>query len=214
MTLIEHLDMTLAIPREQARRLPPFTPWREASNIITPNTVSWVPRDHAETSPDWTQLIPCAVLLDPQGNCITFRRNASDTPELHRRTSIIIGGHSSTQDAQHTWDNLQVMRHTLRRELKEEVTQDLCPPQLPEALVYDQSTPNCTRHLAVLYYISVHGLVRAAAPEEFDDDPTHNGRPQPISDLAAVSDTLDPWTTIIVSHLTSATPSNHNPHPG
>ena len=201
MPSIQPLEMTLAIPRRQASRIPPFTPWRDARDMITPHTVAWVPRDHAENSPDWTQLIPCAVLQNPSGHYVTFLRTTSSTPELHRRTSIVVGGHCTLDDAHHTWDHLQVMRHTLRRELMEEVTLDLSPPETPEALVYDQSTTNCTMHLAVLYHISVEGTVRAAAPEEFDDDPRHNGRPQPLEDLAAIPASLDPWSKIIVNHL-------------
>jgi predicted NUDIX family phosphoesterase len=129
--------------------------------------VRYLPRDFAETSEDWKQLIPYNVLVRKlDAHVLPFtvfsylRGGGQGEKRLHGRRSIGVGGHVSDIDGDE--DVLARFNAGLQRELHEELiltTENGVPPLSfePAALINDDSNAVGRVHLGVLYVHDVTG---------------------------------------------------------
>lgn len=210
------LNPTVVIPAKNVADLPDYCPWEKASLSINGNALQWMPREEAERSDRYVQIIPSAIISSEPGVYHTFRRCPSPIPELSDKTSIIIGGHcditdiqpnSTIQDIEQADPSLlaklaadfsTVFSNAMLRELYEEVSCLATPPRQPICTVYDRSTEKTAQHLALIFPITCTRRLRANAPEEFVDDPELNGKLVSTRRLARQPDRLDPWTRLII----------------
>ena len=227
--LEDSLHPTVVIDSRLVKYLPDYLPWQQAHEVINPTNLLWVPRSEAEATLDLTQVIPSAIISAQPHQYHTFKRRSSDFEQLANKVSIIIGGHCDYDDIQPdnyqelTTDHQQlsdwaqyfgqVFQRTVARELMEEVGYNIRPrrynaaaPNIkPVAVVRDQSSTKTAQHLAIIYPITCHHKLYAAAPEEFAPDVQNNGILKHIHQLQRNPAALDPWTRIISNHITSST---------
>lgn len=140
----------LAFERKQAEGLLAGTPLPWSPEQALPPTV-WRPRAELEHDPNFLQVIPYAVLENPQGQIWAYRRSGGDN-RLKGRCSIGVGGHVDAQDASHSF--LETIQGALQRELAEELENP--PkyfPEKPLAWIHESETPVGRVHLGLVWIL-------------------------------------------------------------
>ena len=104
----------------------------------------FIPRDIAEDSPEYKQIIPYIVIRNRDNyNILTYKRTKSGGEgRLHEKYSIGIGGHINPEDHQIGNSGIQTVLNAAQRELKEEINFSLAPRvrlQLLPKHIYDDS---------------------------------------------------------------------------
>ena len=157
------------------------------------------PRSQAEKNPNYLQPIPCAV-LKYQDKVLILKRNSQDT---HFTTNTTFGRaeHVIQSDA-----GPDILLNTLNRELTEEVfiKEALDPPRGPVALIRTDEDARASRHIAVLYEITLKSeedVALALNQKEFrfTRGTSMSGRLVPINELGTLYDEMGNWSKFIVN---------------
>jgi predicted NUDIX family phosphoesterase len=158
----------------------------------------FAPRSQAEKNPNYLQPIPCAVLRY-QDKVLILKRNKPGHP-LHNKYDIWAGGHVIESDA-----GTDILLNTLHRELTEEVfiKEAFDPPRGPVALIRTDEDARASRHIAVLYEITLKSEDVALALNQkefrFTRGTSMSGRLVPINELAALYNEMGNWSKSIVN---------------
>ncbi len=129
---------------------------RYLSTLLDPLNISYRPRADMETDPSFKQLIPYVIFRhsDQQKEARVFcytRGKGQGEQRLHRKRSIGVGGHISTDDA----DSHDAYAEGMRRELDEEVVIDSPYQQRCVGLINDDETEVGKVHLGVVHLVDL-----------------------------------------------------------
>jgi predicted NUDIX family phosphoesterase len=153
-----------------------------------------------EHDPTFKQLIPYVIFRhrSDQGEISLFqytRGTGQGEQRLHRKRSIGVGGHISSEDAVVTSD-ADPYAEGLRRELDEEVWVRTAYTDRRVALINDDQTDVGRVHLGVVHIFDVDQP--DVAPRE---DELHEAGFQPLAALRADLDGMESWSRICLQGL-------------
>ena len=191
----------LCLPRSSVDNLVRFTPWESADWLFraAQEGMRWLPRGEAETSDEFIQPIPCALVLGADKGYYVFRHVSEGRPDLRARLSLIVGGHIDWDGGMSEFPEL--IEATLAREIREELDAEQMGPAKPVGLVMDHASIESSRHVGFVHEVTMTGPVRPTAGEEFALSSSYAGRLCGIAELSERlsmhHDDLDPWSSII-----------------
>jgi predicted NUDIX family phosphoesterase len=167
--------------------------------LLDSSHISYRPRSEMETNPDFKQLIPYVICRyrDPAGDKLFqyTRGGGQGEKRLHKKRSVGIGGHISSDDAsavsgQHPYEE------GMRRELDEEVSIDCKCTQRCVGLINDDQTEVGRVHLGVVH---VFDLERPSV-EPRETDLVDCGF-RSVSELLVELDGFETWSQICLKAL-------------
>ena len=162
----------------------------------------WCNRVEAETSIDWVQPIPCAIIRDRQNRYCAFRRIQNTRHDLKGKVSLVIGGHIDKiefPEKEPVINDLFLM--TLLREIEEEISVEILSEAVPLGVVIDNSSVVSLRHIGILYEVSISNPIEVAATEEFSKRSNMSGQFFSANDLLRYHAQMDPWSKLIFEDL-------------
>jgi predicted NUDIX family phosphoesterase len=156
-----------------------------------------IPRSECETNPQFVQLIPYIVIIDPNGFIFTYvRGKATGEERLKAKLSIGLGGHVDEGPLSH-----QLLQEEACRELKEEIGLDLDPDDIKfEGLIYEEVTEVGTVHLGLLAIVQLkYGFYVVQ-----EEGHIESGQWLPLTKLAedGTVERLELWSQAVLNHLT------------
>ncbi len=171
------------------------------ARILQNGSPEFVPREQAEESDKYQQVVPYAVLRNADGRYFMARRRADlKRKELQKKLTILVGGHAEKKD----WNSATpeaVFETCLRRELEEELCGIRIDEIRPLGFVHDPHTRVGALHLAFVHEVTVGGKVivrRQAIDKEFGREPVTWVTKD---DIKNKMDELDPWSQLVASKL-------------
>jgi predicted NUDIX family phosphoesterase len=170
---------------------------RYLGELFSPQHTSYRARGEMEHDPDYKQLIPYVIFryTDTAGEPYLFRYTrgtGQGEQRLHRKQSIGVGGHISSDDA----DEINPYEEGMRRELDEEV--DIRTPYHAQCvgLINDDQTDVGKVHLGVVHLFDVESPdVRPREDEIIDAGFV------PVAQLLSGLDGLESWSQICLQAL-------------
>ena len=195
-------ERVLVVPASLLHRLGYFQGFssdvdRYLEQLFSPQHTSYRARGEMEHDPSFKQLIPYVIFrhTDPSGGQYLFRYTrgtGQGEQRLHRKQSIGIGGHISSDDA----DEINPYEEGMRRELAEEV--DIRTPYRAKCvgLINDDQTEVGKVHLGVVHIFDVEDPdVRPREDEIVDAGFV------PLQQLLSDTDRLESWSQICLQAL-------------
>lgn len=152
----------------------------ELREMLDSRTGCWIPKDRAEVSPEWKQLIPYCLLMR-DGELLSYQRSeACGEARLVGKRAFGIGGHIDQPRDQNELDRLVAPNvafgAAIRRALWAELGEELeilggghLRPHF-QGFLYDDDTPVGRVHLGLVYLIELppHAVVRSVDPAVVD----------------------------------------------
>jgi predicted NUDIX family phosphoesterase len=173
MSLV-HTEHVLVVPTEVFHRIGHFNGFcgevdRYLDELLDPRHISYRPRGEMEQDPSFKQLIPYVIFrhTDDAGRVTIFqytRGRGQGEQRLHRKRSVGVGGHISSDDA--AVEGGDPYREGMRRELDEEVIIDTACREQCIGLINDDDTEVGRVHLGVVHLVDVDEP--CVAPREAD----------------------------------------------
>lgn len=170
------------------------------SALLRPEWMSYRPRNEMEQDPSFKQLIPYVLFRfrRAEGETDLFaycRGSGQGEARLHRKRSVGIGGHISSEDV--LTDNLtDVYREGLRRELAEEVQIATEYTESCVGIINDDQTDVGRVHLGIVHLFDVLAPHVVAREDDIAD-----GRFVSIDELLAQRDQFETWSQICLDAL-------------
>ena len=195
-------ERVLVVPASLLRSLGYFQGFtsdvdRYLDELFNSQHSSYRARDEMEHDPSFKQLIPYVIFRHtaPSGEQSLFRYTrgtGQGEQRLHRKQSIGIGGHISSDDA----DEINPYEEGMRRELAEEV--DIRTPYRAECvgLINDDQTDVGKVHLGVVHIFDVE--TPDVRPRE---DEIVDAGFVPLRELLSDMDGLESWSQICLQAL-------------
>lgn len=198
-------EQVLVVPTEVFRRVGYFQGFcgdaeRYLEQLLRPEWMSYQPRGAMEQDPNYKQLIPYVIFRcqNESGRPLLFaytRGSGQGETRLHRKRSIGIGGHISSDDGSAVGHE-NVYREGLRRELEEEVIIDTAYREKCVGLINDDQTEVGTVHLGVVHIFDVdRPLVRAREADIADASFV------PVDQLIEQNSEFESWSQICLEAL-------------
>jgi predicted NUDIX family phosphoesterase len=205
-----HGSLVLAVPNEQVlvvptqlfRQLGYFQGFnrevdRYVDQLLNAEHTSYQPRAKMEEDPSFKQLIPYVIFRyrDEDGQTLVFqytRGTGQGEQRLHRKRSVGIGGHISSEDAGRTCAYAEGMR----RELDEEVSIETAYREACVGLINDDQTEVGQVHLGVVHMFDVESPEVHPREEEI----TEAGF-VPVDQLLQDLDGFESWSRICLEAL-------------
>jgi predicted NUDIX family phosphoesterase len=127
--------------------------------LMRPENLSFRPRSEVEADPSFKQLIPYVLFChkDALGRTTVFeyvRGKGQGEGRLHKKRSVGIGGHISSDDTSNESDS-HPFEEGMRRELEEEVEVSSAYEKRCVGLINDDETEVGRVHLGVVYCFDV-----------------------------------------------------------
>ena len=199
----------LVVPRDVVSDLKGFVPWR----AIDPDTMDkisascdWSPRPSAEQSSDLVQLISCAVVRDNNGNYSISRRIGATRKDLHWKLTLLYGGH--VERVEHGLELTDLLQANMLRELQEEISVSEVDEIGIVGTVNDLTNLASSRHIAIVFEVSISSEVSIQAGEEFSLQSKYCGEFMDSAELALLERRFDPWSRLLFHNWINPTPSN------
>lgn len=201
---VADVEQVLVVPTEKFHEIGQFQGFRDQvdhylEQLLTPDQMSFRPRDIMEKSPEFKQLIPYVIFehTDDQGNQHVFqyvRGKGQGESRLHSKRSVGIGGHVSSEDAPS--DSHDPFQEGMRRELAEEVTFNAPHEMVCAGLINDDESEVGQVHLGVVY------LCKIQRPEVLpnEEDILEAGF-RPVNDLLAKLEEFETWSSICLEAI-------------
>jgi len=173
---------------------------RYLDGLLRVEHLSFLPRNEVEEDPGYKQLIPYVIFryTDPRDGAMVFqytRGTGQGEGRLHRKRSIGIGGHISSEDAANRCDT-DSYEIGLHRELSEEVAIETPYDAACVGLINDDETEVGRVHLGVVHLYDVEQP--AISPREVD---IAEAGFEPIDALLAESNQFETWSRICFESL-------------
>ncbi|MDG2385282.1 MAG: NUDIX domain-containing protein [Pirellulaceae bacterium] len=170
--------------------------------LLTPELISYRPRDEMEENPSFKQLIPYVIFrhLDADGQCWLFqytRGSGQGEKRLHAKRSIGIGGHISSDDAGFA-QGANPYHEGMRRELSEEVAIKTKYSDRCVGLINDDETEVGKVHLGIVHIFDVEQ--QAVTPCE---DEIHEAGFVRVEELFESREGMESWSRICMEGLFS-----------
>lgn len=198
-----NIQEVLVVPRDVVSDLKGFVAWDD----IPDDTISsiresrgWSPRPQAEQSDDLVQLISCAVVRNSEGGISVSRRNAADRKDLHWKFTLVYGGH-----VEQIGDDLELvdlLKENMLRELQEEISVDEVDEVEIVGTVNDLTDLVSSRHVAVVFDVSVSCDTSVTAKEEFFLGSKFSRFMGPL-EIEPLQHRFDPWSRLLYQHWIS-----------
>ncbi len=191
-------EEVLVIPAAHFRSVGEFHGFRPADadsirRLMNPQVMTFLPRQQAETNPDYKQLIPYVVLAS-QGEIFHYNRGIQGTEtRLQSLRSIGIGGHITKQDQNETGD---LYRMGMLRELNEEV--EILTPYQEEFLgfIYDGRTEVGQVHIGVVHLLELEERLAFAKEEGISESGF-----APLKELLKYRDQFETWSQFALDEI-------------
>ena len=197
MTSVSTQDI-LVVPRDLVSDLRGFVSW----SAIDPVTIvalsescDWSPRSYAERSSDLVQLISCAVVRNVDGNYSVSRRSGTERRDLHWKLTLLYGGH--VERMENGLELTDLLKVNLLRELNEEIGVSDVDEVGIVGTVNDLTNLASSRHIAVVFDVSISGEVSIQAGEEFSLGSEYCGEFLDSAGLAPLEHRFDPWSRLL-----------------
>ena len=197
MTSLSPQDV-LVVPRELVSNLKGFVPWEK----IDPDTIvalrescDWSPRPHAERSSSLVQLISCAAVRDIDGRYSVTRRTSAGRDDLNWKFTLLYGGH--VERVGRGLDLTGLLKENLRRELQEEIGVSDVEDIKIVGTVNDLTSLVSSRHIAIVFDVTVSEDVSVQAGEEFSLGSQYCGGFLDSVELAPIAHRFDPWSKLL-----------------
>ena len=186
----------LVIPRERIPERTALVVWESAEPDLW-KEADWMPRERAETSREWVQPIPCAVMLTLGRKHHIFRRVRQGRKDLRSRISLVIGGHVERDDSLGEDNLANTVERALMREIQEEL--GIVPEEAPRplGLLVDASSIAASRHIALVHEVITQQRVQPQPRGEFCTRSRLGSRTYSAEELAQFRLRLDPWSAIL-----------------
>ena len=170
--------------------------------LLSPQHTSYRSRAAMEADPSFKQLIPYVIFCHTgaAGDVWIFRYTrgtGQGEQRLHRKQSVGIGGHISSDDA----SGSQPYAEGMRRELDEEVSINTSYSDRCVGLINDDETEVGKVHLGVVHVFDVE--TPDVAPREKD---IADAGFRPVSELLADLDGFESWSRICLQALFGSQP--------
>jgi predicted NUDIX family phosphoesterase len=171
--------------------------YRYVPELLSPQHTSYRPRGQMENDPSFKQLIPYVIFrhTDHAGCFRLFqytRGTGQGEERLHRKRSIGIGGHISSDDA----GERNAYAEGMRRELAEEVSIDTPYREQCVGLINDDQTEVGRVHLGIVHLFDVEQpQVRPREAEILDAGFV------PVEELVADLEGFETWSQICLQAL-------------
>ncbi len=195
-------EQVLVVPTELFHQLGYFQGFsrdadRYVDQLIGSEQTSYRPRDKMEADPSFKQLIPYVIFRyqDPAGQTLIFqytRGIGQGEQRLHRKRSVGIGGHISSDDEGATCAYAEGMR----RELEEEVLINTPYQQQCVGLINDDQTEVGKVHLGVVHMFDV--LEPRVQPRESE---IVEAGFEPVEHLMQDLESFESWSRICLEAL-------------
>jgi len=176
-----------------------FTPDvdRYLGTLLDPTQTSYRPRGLMEQDPSFKQLIPYVIFChtDAAGRLAVFRYtrgSGQGERRLHRKQSVGIGGHISSDDS----GAAEPYAEGMKRELNEEVCINTSYQQTCVGLINDDQTEVGKVHLGVVHVFRVEEP--NIVPREAD---IVEAGFRPVEELLANLDQFESWSQICLEAL-------------
>lgn len=167
---------------------------RYLSTLLDPTYTSYRPRNEVEEDPSFKQLIPYCIFRHDGKIFYYTRGGGSGESRLKSKRSVGIGGHISTDDAEHA-DS--VYRVGLEREIAEEVHLESAFTETCVGMINDDETEVGKVHLGVVHIFDLE--VPKVRPREESIQETGFAQP---SELVRELDRFETWSQICLNYLT------------
>lgn len=173
---------------------------RYLDSLLHSSQASYRPRGQMEDDPDFKQLIPYVVFrhVDSDGRTTVFqytRGTGQGEGRLHRKRSIGVGGHISSDDLREDGSG-NPYEEGLRRELDEEVEIRTTHDTRCVGLINDDETAVGRVHLGVVHVCDVAEAEVYSRESEIVDAGF-----RPIEELFAQIDQFETWSQICLRAL-------------
>jgi predicted NUDIX family phosphoesterase len=197
-------EHVLVVPTDVFHRLGHFQGFcrevdRYLDQLLQPEHISYRPRALMEQNPSFKQFIPYVIFrhTNEAGRTTVFqytRGKGQGEQRLHRKRSVGVGGHISSDDAAEP--GADPYREGMRRELEEEVTFEGPWREQCVGLINDDETDVGRVHLGVVHVIDVEQPT--VRPRESE---IVQAGFQPVEDLLADLDGFETWSQICLQAL-------------
>jgi predicted NUDIX family phosphoesterase len=201
MSLVQ-TEKVLVVPTEVFRRLGYFQGFsaeteRYLEELLSPEHTSYRPRGKMEQDPSFKQLIPYVIFrhTDGAGRESVFaytRGKGMGEQRLHRKRSVGVGGHISSDDSA----EINPYDEGLRRELAEEVIIDTPYRERCVGLINDDESEVGRVHLGVVHLFDVESP--AVVPRETE---IVEAGFRPVGELLANLEGFETWSRICLEAL-------------
>ncbi|MEZ6147622.1 MAG: phosphoesterase [Planctomycetaceae bacterium] len=166
---------------------------RYLTSLLDPQYTSYRPRDEVEEDPSYKQLIPYCIFRH-EGRVFHYARGAKGgESRLHAKRSVGIGGHISTEDAEHETNAYAV---GMWREINEEVQMDTEFEVNCVGLINDDATEVGRVHLGVVHLFDLE----SAKVQPREESIIETGFAEP-AELVQQRDAFETWSQICLDHL-------------
>ncbi|RCS54407.1 phosphoesterase [Bremerella cremea] len=201
---VAEVEQVLVVPTEKFHEIGKFQGFCDKvdhylDQLLTPQQMSFRPRDLMEQSPEFKQLIPYVIFeyQDDQGTKHVFqyvRGKGQGEARLHSKRSVGIGGHVSSDDAPgNTEDPFQ---EGMRRELAEEVTFSAPHIMTCAGLINDDESEVGRVHLGVVY------LCKIERPEVLpNEEDILDAGFRPVSDMLTRLEEFETWSSMCLQAI-------------
>jgi len=201
---IAEVEQVLVVPTEKFHEIGQFQGFHDdvetyLNQLLTPEQMSFRPRDLMEKSPEFKQLIPYVIFeyKDDQGTQHVFqyvRGKGQGESRLHSKRSVGIGGHVSSEDAPS--GDQDPFQEGMRRELEEEVTFKAPHELVCAGLINDDESEVGRVHLGVVY------LCKIERPEVIpNEEDILDAGFRPVGDLLTKLDQFETWSSMCLSAI-------------
>ena len=204
MTMVQ-TEQVLVVPTELFHRLGHFQGFSSDTGhyldeLLNPKNTSYRPRSAMESDPSFKQLIPYVVFChrDSQGQPTVFcytRGTGQGEQRLHRKRSIGVGGHISSEDISASNES-HPYEEGLQRELNEEVLIETPYQSRCVGLINDDETDVGKVHLGVVHLFTVERPAVRPRESEIMDAGFHA-----VAELNKNLDEFETWSSICLQAL-------------
>jgi predicted NUDIX family phosphoesterase len=163
----------------------------------------FVQRSHAETNPNWKQVIPYTVMVRDGEVFLMRRLSKGGEARLANKLSIGVGGHINPEDAQSSVEQDGTLLQSpidngSRREIAEEIHLQGATQLSRVGVLNDDSNPVGAVHVGLVQLMHVEGEVRVRETEQLE------GRfvsPEELKRLLDQGANFETWSKILVGRL-------------
>ena len=194
-------EKVLVFPRSLFEQLGVFQGFsadvdRYLPSILDKKNNSFQPRAHAETNPDFKQIIPYVVITDGKSVLHYVRGKKAGEQRLVAKGSIGIGGHINDEDHSLFAVGLQAFQEAVKREVCEELAiQDEFDAK-PVGLINDDSTEVGRVHFGI-----VHVLFRTPEKVKKNEQVITQVEFVPIEELKTRREQMESWSQLCLDNL-------------